>query len=180
MHPVLSRRLPLALCVSALALFAASPAIAGADQVRDEGPIVAYSSAIPQGATARVQAVYDAAGDTVVTLHVWGLQPNTAYGAHAHKNPCGLTAAAAGSHFQHVVDPVQPSTNPLYANPGNEIWLDFTTDEEGNATAQARQLWQFEPDRRPHSVVIHLEQTHTGPTDSGTAGARLGCLTVDF
>ncbi|MBO9521457.1 MAG: superoxide dismutase family protein [Nocardioidaceae bacterium] len=175
-----SRRLALALCASGIAVFAASPALAGADRIRTEGPVVSYSPAIPQGATARVQAVYNAAGDTVVTLHVRGLLPNTQYGAHAHQNACGLTGAAAGPHFQHVPDPVQPSTNPLYANPGNEIWLDFTTDEDGNASAQTVQRWQFSPDRRAHSVIIHAEHTNPGPQGAGTAGARLGCLTVAF
>lgn len=33
-------------------------------------------------------------------------------------------------------------------------------------------------DRRDWSVVIHAEHTHTGPSDSGTAGARLACLDV--
>lgn len=175
-----SRRLPVALAASAMALFAASPALAGADHARAEGPIVSYSDAIPAGATASVKATYDASGDSHIRLRVRGLRPNTSYGAHAHQNPCGLVPGAAGGHFQHVVDPVQPSTNPMYANPGNEIWLDFTTDEHGDATAHTRQSWQFEPDRTAHSVVIHVEPTHTGPTDSGTAGARLGCLTVAF
>ena len=176
----INRQLPIAVCLSAVVLFVASPAIAGADRVRSQGPLTRYSTAIPAGSTARVQAVYNSAGDTIVSLHVWGLAPNTAYGAHAHQNPCGLAGAAAGPHFQHVMDPVVPSTNPAYANPDNEIWLDFTTDEDGNGSAQTRVAWQFEPDRRPHSVIIHAEQTHTGETDSGTAGARLACLTVDF
>jgi superoxide dismutase, Cu-Zn family len=176
----LTRQLPIAVCLSAAGLFVASPAIAGADQVRSQGPLTSYSAAIPTGSTARVQAVYNSAGDTIVTLHVWGLAPNTAYGAHAHQNPCGLVGAAAGPHFQHVMDPVVPSTNPAYANPSNEIWLDFKTDEDGNASAQTKVAWQFAPDRRPHSVIIHAEQTHTGDTDSGTAGARLACLTVGF
>jgi superoxide dismutase, Cu-Zn family len=176
----ITRHLPLAVCASAIALFAASPALAGADRIHHEGPIVSYSPAVPQGATARVQAVYNAAGDSVITLHVWGLMPNTEYGAHAHQNPCGLTGAAAGPHFQRSVDPVQPSVNAAYANPSNEIWLDFTTDEDGNASAQSVQRWQFEPGRRAHSVIIHQEHTSTGPANPGTAGPRLGCLTVDF
>jgi superoxide dismutase, Cu-Zn family len=176
----LTHQIPIALCLSAVGLFLASPAIAGADRIRNEGPLVSYSPSIPAGATARVQAVYNSAGDSIITLHVWGLKPDTAYGAHAHQNRCGLTGAAAGPHFQHLIDPVVPSTDPAYANPYNEIWLDFTTDDDGNAVAQTKQAWQFHPDRRAHSVIIHVEHTHTGPKDSGTAGARLACLTVDF
>ena len=181
MHRPLLRRNAAALCVAAgVSLFAASPALAGADHARADGDLVRYSAAIPVGAHARVNAVYDASGSTVVVLHVSGLAPNTAYGAHAHANPCGLTGAAAGPHYQHVMDPHQPSTSPAYANAQNEIWLDFVTDHEGSGTGTAKVDWQFSPDRRPGSVIIHAEQTHTGPTDSGTAGARLACLTVDF
>lgn len=166
--------------IAAIGLFLSSPALAGADRVRVQGPLVSYSSAIPAEATARVQAVYDASGKTQVTLHVWGLQPNTEFGAHAHVNACGLTGSAAGPHFQNTPDPVLPSVDPAYANPRNEIWLDLTTDESGNGVAQTSAPWQFSPDRSAHSVIIHLEHTHTGPTDSGIAGARLACLSVDF
>jgi Cu-Zn family superoxide dismutase len=180
MNPLLTRLGPPVAAVAAMGLFLTSPAIAGADRIRNEGPLVTYSNTIPAGATARVQAVYDASGSTLVTLHVWGLLPNTNYGAHAHQNPCGLLGSAAGPHFQNVPDPVIPSVNPAYANPSNEIWLDLTTDQDGNGSAQTRVDWQFQPDRRAHSVIIHIEHTHTGPTDSGVAGARLACLTVDF
>lgn len=171
---------PVAAVVVSIGIFVASPALAGADRIRAEGALIPYSSVIPAGATARVQAVYNASGSTVVTLHVWGLAPNTEYGAHAHVNACGTSGANAGPHFQNVQDPVVPSVNPTYANPRNEIWLDLTTDGDGNGTAQTRVLWQFGADRRAHSVIIHVEHTHTGPTDSGVAGTRLACLTVGF
>ena len=171
----------IAATVAATALFAASPAIAGADRVRAEGGLARYdTSAVPEGARARVTAVYTSAGDSIVTLHVWGMAPNTPYGAHAHVNPCGATGAAAGPHFQHVLDPVVPSVDPAYANPANEIWLDLTTDAEGNGAAQTRVPWQFSPTRRATSVIIHVEHTHTEAGRAGTAGARLACLTVGF
>lgn len=171
----------LAAALTATALFAASPAIAGADRIRAEGELVRYNtSAVPDGARARVSAVYTSAGDSIVTLHVWGMAPDTPYGAHAHVSPCGATGAGAGPHFQNVLDPVVPSVDPAYANPANEIWLDLTTDAEGNGVAQTKVPWQFSPTRRPQSVIIHVEHTHTGPTDSGVAGARLACLTVGF
>lgn len=180
MNPTLARLGPPVAAIAAVGLFLSSPAIAGADRVRIEGPLVRYSDAIPAGATARVQAVYDASGNTVVTLHVRGLSPNTDYGAHAHVNPCGLSGADAGPHFQNSQDPAIPSVNPAYANPDNEIWLDLVTDDEGNGVAQTRVSWQFNADRRPSSVILHVEHTHTGPNDSGVAGARLACLSVDF
>ncbi|GAA3525394.1 hypothetical protein GCM10022234_23030 [Aeromicrobium panaciterrae] len=180
MRHTLSRLAPPVAAVAALGLFLTSPAIAGTDQIRSEGPLLSYSAEIPAGAKARVQAVYTASGKSIVTLHAWGLKPNTEYGAHAHRDACGATGAAAGPHFQNVVDPVTPSTNPYYANPQNEIWLDFETDEFGSGVAQTQVAWQFNPARRAHSVIIHAEHTHTGTGDSGTAGPRLACLTVGF
>ena len=175
-----SRHLALAAGLTGAAVFAASPALAGADHARAEGPWTAYSSVVPAGATGKVTAVYNASGKTVIMLHVKGLRPHTEYGAHAHVNPCGLTGAAAGPHWQRVPDPVTPSVNPTYANPRNEIWLDLTTDEDGDGVAQSKQDWQFPPDWRPRSVVLHAEHTKTGLGTAGTAGARLACLSVDF
>ncbi|CAA9377859.1 MAG: hypothetical protein AVDCRST_MAG32-1525 [uncultured Nocardioides sp.] len=183
--PHTTRHLSVAAIATGLVLFAASPSIAGADRVRSEGELVRYGTGhhVPAGATARVQAVYNAAGDTIVTLHVRGLLPNHEYGAHAHSFACHATnPMAAGGHFQHVPFPQGSSaTDPAYANPTNEIWLDVTTDEEGNAVAQTKVPWQFSPDRAAGSVMLHAEHTHTGPDGpAGTAGARLACLTVDF
>src|SRR4051812_40872345 len=142
MHRSNLRRNAATLCVAAgVSLFAASPALAGTGHVRAGGELVRYSTSIPKGAVARVDAVYDAAGSSIVVLHVKGLAPNTAYGAHAHANACGLTGSAAGPHYQHVVDPHQPSTDPAYANAQNEIWLDFETDSEGNGTGTAKVDW---------------------------------------
>ena len=83
------------------------------------------------------------AGHTVVALTVHGLLPDRDYGAHVHAKPCGLTGADAGPHYQHEPDPVQPSTDPAFANADNEVWLDFTTDREGNGVAVAKQAWDF-------------------------------------
>lgn len=188
-HPAIRFVPALALVAAAAGLSSqASAAPAPADRIRTEGELIRYpvvdtagqSITLPEGARARVQAVYSAAGSTVVTLHAWGLAPGTEYGAHAHVNPCGSTGSAAGPHFQHVVDPVSPSTDPAYANPTNEIWLDFTTDEAGNGVAQTTVPWQFDETRRAASVIIHEHHTHTGSANSGVAGARLACLSVDF
>lgn len=76
--------------------------------------------------------------------------------------------------------PVPPSTDPAYANPENEIGLDQTTNAAGHRVATTVVPWQFSPTRRAKSVILHVEHTHTGPQDSGVAGARLGCLSVPF
>lgn len=184
MHRTAARRTA-AVCLLAAAVSASvagSPvAAAPAEQVRAEGPLVRYDTTlVPEDAYARVKAVYDGAGRTHVQLQVWGLAPDTEYGAHAHTNPCGATGAAAGPHFQHVQDPVTPSTDPAYANPENEIWLDLTTNAAGHGVATTVVPWQFSPTRRAQSVILHVEHTHTGPQDSGVAGARLACLSVPF
>jgi Cu-Zn family superoxide dismutase len=179
-----ARHLAVAAIASGLVVFAASPSIAGADRIRSEGELIRYNASpdIPDAARARVQAVYNAAGDTIVTLHVWGLIPNHEYGAHAHKSACGATDPnSAGGHFQHVPSDTT-ATDPRFANPSNEIWLDLTTDEDGNGVAQTKVPWQFSPERRAGSVMIHSEHTHTGGPDggAGTAGSKLACLTVAF
>jgi len=133
---------------------------------------------VPDGAKALVaEYVFD--GATTVTLNVRGLVPNRAYGAHAHALPCGPTGDAAGPHFQHVPDPVKPSVDPEYANPENEIWLDFKTDGQGNATTASTVPWKFQ-DTKAGSVVIHADPTQTAAGKAGTAGARIGCVSVGF
>jgi Cu-Zn family superoxide dismutase len=180
------RHLAVAAVASGLVVFAASPSLAGADRVRTEGELIRYGVVpqVPAGAEARVQAVYNAAGDSIVTLHVWGMEPNHGYGAHAHRSPCGTTdPLAAGGHFQNrPFPPSSSAADPRYANRTNEIWLDLVTDEDGNGVARTKVPWQFSPERRAGSVMIHAEHTHTGVDGrpAGTAGPRLACLTVGF
>ena len=88
-------------------------------------------------------------------------------------------AEAAGPHVLHEPVPVQPSTVPRYANPGNEVWLDLTTDAAGSASARTVVPWQF-ADQRARSVVIHAEATRTGPGEAGVAGQRVACVNVAF
>ncbi|MFJ1766285.1 superoxide dismutase [Amycolatopsis sp. NPDC088138] len=132
---------------------------------------------VPAGARAHVFSL--SAARTTTSLVVTGLLPSHTYGAHAHAQPCGATGDAAGPHFQHVPDPVKPSVDPAYANPRNEIWLDFTTDRLGTGFALSTVDWTFGP-RRARSVVVHETHTHTDPGHAGTAGARLACLDVSF
>ncbi|MGF2208902.1 superoxide dismutase family protein [Streptomyces albidoflavus] len=154
----------------------------GARWVRDEArfaPVGAFvpSEAVtydldllPAAAWIRVgQAV--SRSETTVVAEVRGLRPGRAYGAHVHTGVCGADPQAAKGHYQHKVDPVQPSTDPAYVNPYNEVWLDFTTDAEGAGRAVARHSWGFRPGQAA-SVVIHDQQ--------GGAGARLGCFSVPF
>jgi Cu-Zn family superoxide dismutase len=136
---------------------------------------------VPPGATAEVSITTTPAGMTV-RLTVSGMVPRRAYGAHLHTKPCAALPAEAGPHFQHVHDPAAvvspPSVDPSYANPGNEVWLDFTADATGAGAAVAEQAWSFAPGAAAQSLIIHTQQTQTSPGVAGSAGARVACLTL--
>jgi Cu-Zn family superoxide dismutase len=119
---------------------------------------------------------------TVATLTVAGLLRNRGSAIHAHTNPCGATGQDAGPHYQNHVDPAatsqHPSTDPHYAHPRNEIWLDVRTDANGVGVSHTTVPFVF-TNRAPGSIVIHeAMSTATGPGQAGQAGARVACLTL--
>ncbi|WP_226434846.1 superoxide dismutase family protein [Rhodococcus yananensis] len=138
--------------------------------------------AVPVGSTVDIDSD-DEDGRTTVTLAVTGLEPNRAFGVHVHTQPCGPEPADSGPHYQNNPDPAatpdSPSTDPAYANPQNEVWLDITTDAYGDAQASSTVDWEFR-DGEARSVVIHDHHTMTGPGEAGTAGDRLACIDEDF
>lgn len=139
---------------------------------------VTYDPAVvPAGATAKLTITRTGYG-TAVTLTVTGLIANRAYGAHLHVAPCTADPEASGPHYQNHPDPVTPSVNPVYANPRNEVWLDFTADGAGSAAATATHGWNFREAAPPRAVVLHSEHTHTAAGEAGKAGARVACLTL--
>ncbi|MFC8126464.1 superoxide dismutase family protein [Streptomyces sp. NPDC057302] len=125
---------------------------------------------VPAGSSIEVEQ-RGGPGDMAVTVRVKGMKPGHAYGVHVHQKPCGADPAAAGGHYQHHVDPEQPSENPAYVNARNEVWLDFTAGGDGSGEASARHGWEFRTGGAG-SVVLHREQ--------GGAGDRLACFTVPF
>jgi len=145
------------------------------------GPAMTYAPATaPEGAQVALEVV-PGDGSTTATFRVVGMLPDRGYAVHAHVRPCGPTGNDAGPHFQNRVDPAAtpqaPSSDPAYANPQNEVWLDLRTDADGAGTATATVPFAF-PDRAPASVVVHeKEMTATAPGQAGTAGGRLACLT---
>ena len=144
------------------------------------GPAITYDEEqVPAGARGAVQS-RSGEGTTTVMLAVRSLAPQRMYGAHVHSRPCGERPDDAGPHFQYSVDPVQPSVDPTFANPQNEIWLDFTTDATGAGSTESTVAWTFPSDRRPGSVIVHAMQTSTEPGKAGTAGDRVACISVDF
>ncbi|MFD7170900.1 superoxide dismutase family protein [Streptomyces sp. NPDC059929] len=129
-------------------------------------PAVTYGmDLVPAGAWIQVEqrtAPFGREGTTVV-LRVRGLVPGHAYGVHVHRAPCGSKPGDAGDHYRH-----RPATA---SDQANEVWLDFTPDKSGNATAVAHHAWGFRPGEA-NSVVIHREP--------GGKGDRLACFTVPF
>ncbi|GAA2336123.1 hypothetical protein GCM10009854_10050 [Saccharopolyspora halophila] len=119
-------------------------------------------------------------GKSKVTIDVQGLQPDRDYGAHVHVNKCGQDSKESGPHYQEKPDPVKPSVDPAFANPQNEVWLDFHTDGEGNGHATAEGNWSLATRDDAQSVVIHAQPTSSEPGQAGDAGDRLACITADF
>lgn len=146
------------------------------------GPALTYTpAAAPTGASLRVETVR-AAGSTTATVTAARLLPNRGYAVHLHAKPCGPTGNDAGPHYQNRVDPAatptKPSSDPAYANPQNEFWLDLRTDGTGAGTASTTVPFGL-TDRAPASLVVHeKEMTATAPGQAGTAGGRLACLNV--
>jgi len=136
----------------------------------------------PNGA--RVEATIQGSPQaTTVQFQASGLQPNRGYAVHAHVNACGPTGDAAGPHFQNRQDPAatpdSPSSDPAYANPQNEIWLDLHTDAQGAGSATAQVPFGF-TERAPKSIVLHeAEHTSSGPGQAGQAGGRAACLNIE-
>lgn len=132
---------------------------------------------------ARLTANLAPTGESInAELAVSGMLPNRGYAVHAHTNACGAKPDSSGPHYQNRVDPAaspqESSTDPVYANPNNEVWLDVRTDATGAGTARTTVPFVF-ADRGPASIVVHeAEQTATDPGHAGRAGARLACITL--
>lgn len=148
----------------------------------DDNAYTYDEAAVPVGSTVTVESEEED-GRTTVTLNATGLTPTRDFGVHVHTQPCGPQPSDAGPHYQNNVDPAatpqSPSTDPAYANPRNEIWLDITTDGDGNAQTSTTVDWAVR-DGEAASVVLHAQRTRTGPGEAGMAGDRLACIDEDF
>ena len=112
-------------------------------------------------------------GGMRLTLSVTGLPASRTFGSHLHSAPCNMNMA--GPHYQNMPFPDGGSaTDPAYANPDNEAWLDFTTDASGAASSETTVDWR--PRAGARAVVVHALQTMEG----GVAGARLACTDITF
>ena len=105
--------------------------------------------------------------DTLVKIHVRGLEPGTTYAAHLHNAPCSVNMG--GSHYKD--DPAGPSMPP------NELWLSSTSDPMAGITANAAGVahgrgsadWVARPEAR--SVVIH----YIPPGGTTAGGPKIAC-----
>ncbi|PYC77046.1 superoxide dismutase [Streptomyces tateyamensis] len=114
-------------------------------------------------------------GRTEVRLTVQGLAPWHSFPVHAHTGACGAAPTDSGPHYQDQVDPVQPSTDPAYANDRNELHLLLSTDGTGHAEARAELDWTFRPGEA-RSVVLHAGADAGGHP----ASERVACVDVPF
>ncbi|MBD9724908.1 superoxide dismutase family protein [Streptomyces caniscabiei] len=146
----------------------------------DVAPAVTYDTAlVPVAGRVQVKEELRRDGGTRIELRLRDLAANRVYGAHVHTKPCGELPADAGPHYQDELDPTQPSVDPAYANPENEVWLDVRTNKDGSARSIAAVDWRFR-DGGARSVVLHTAATSTHEGHAGTAGARLACVNVPF
>ncbi|RYC10784.1 superoxide dismutase family protein [Nocardioides zhouii] len=149
-------------------VLAAVPAIAIAGNVlvdHGRGPTVVHDVAYA-GVRTQVHS-WARDGGTDVRLMVRGLPANRPFGAHVHVTPCGTDPLASGGHYQH-------GTTGTLAE--REVWLDFTTDEEGNGVGSTHISWLIAAGTAG-SVVIHANPTNT---TTGAAGPRQVCTNVPF
>jgi Cu-Zn family superoxide dismutase len=144
----------------------------------DDNAFTYNEAAVPVGSSVNVGSE-EQDGHTTITFSATGLAPNRDFGVHVHTRTCGREPLDSGPHYQNDVDPAAtpeaPSSDPAYANPQNEIWLDVTTDGNGDAQSSTAVSWEFRHDEA-NSVVLHAQRTMTGPGMAGMAGDRLACI----
>ena len=154
-------------------------AFRAAESASSSAAVTYDEASVPKSSLVSVKQLPADGGGTTVKLRLYGVEANRTFGAHVHTKPCGPQPDDSGPHYQDELDPNQPSTDPDYANPENEVWLDLTTDKLGLGKAESTVDWRFR-DGDARSVVIHEHETHTGDGHAGDAGNRLACVNVPF
>ena len=128
----------------------------------------------PITAIAGTAEVYDLGAKTQVVLKLSGLPASRQFGSHVHKATCA--EMKAGGHYQHMEG---GATDPAFANPMNEIWLDFMSDPLGNGSANRTVNWEVAKERAK-AVVVHDQATMTAAGVAGMAGPKLACVNLKF
>lgn len=140
---------------AAIALALAPSVMAGGATVT-RGEISAFAAGAGMAISGRAQLIRTPDGKTLVSVHVEGLAPNTAYPSHVHQLPCGTSDA--DGHYKH--DPAGPATPP------NEIWPAFTTNDAGVGNGNATADWIARS--TAVSVVVHAP-----------GGAKIACADLE-
>jgi hypothetical protein len=127
---------------------------------------------IPNTASAEAQA-FDDDGQLRIELSVAGFPATRKFGAHLHKLTCEDTLKAGG-HYQNMPFPAGGmATDPTYANPTNEAWLDFTTDAAGEGEKVLTVDW-IPRAGEAKAIIFHDMPSGVG----GVSGAKLACLPI--
>ena len=137
-----NRRFVAIAAMVALGLMAASQVLARSATVT-RGDFHAFAAGAGLSITGRAQMVRTADGKTIVTVHLEGLEPNTPYGSHVHKQACA--DGDADGHYKF--DPAGPGAPP------NEIWPGFTTNAAGTGNGNA--TVEGTAGAAARSVVVH-------------------------
>jgi Cu-Zn family superoxide dismutase len=126
---------------------------------------------IPTPGASATATAWNVNGNLRLSLGVSGMPANRAFGAHLHKADCSLPAKAGG-HYQNTPFPATSNANdPMYGNPTNEAWLDFTTGADGRATVETTVAWMPRAGEAK-SIIIHDMKTD----NTAKAGDKLACL----
>jgi hypothetical protein len=133
----------------------ASPVLADGVTVT-RGELRAFAAGSALDVDGRAQMIRTSDGRTIVTVHIEGLAPSTAYGAHVHQAACDT--GDADGHFKF--DPAGAAAPP------NEIWPAFTTNASGIGNGFAIAEGTAGPNAV--SVVIHAP-----------GGAKIACADLD-
>jgi Cu-Zn family superoxide dismutase len=126
------------------------------------------------GIQGSAMAVKAGDGGMTVSLSVSGLPGDRGFGSHVHKLECP-PPTSAGGHFQHNANPDGGVNDPAFANPMNEVWLDFTTNEAGIGMGSATVDF-VPPAGGAKAIIVHDKLTG----DGGLAGPKLACLPFPF
>ncbi|HKJ36985.1 MAG TPA: hypothetical protein VKA36_10490, partial [Solirubrobacterales bacterium] len=102
----------------------------------------------PEGADSVEGTAELTVGDdgTTAGIELSGLEPDTEYASHVHAGSCDQPDPG-GPHFMFDLDGEEM--------PPNEIHLPFTSDADGNGSAEASND-QAVPDPGTRSIVVHL------------------------
>lgn len=124
-----ARRRSISSAVAAAGLIAAvlAPGVSADGATVTRGDIHAFAAGASMSITGRAQMVRTADGKTIVSIHIAGLDRNTAYGSHVHKQACA--DGDADGHYRF-----DPTGSAL---PPNEIWPAFTTNDAGIGNGRA-------------------------------------------